>query len=185
MLDVKHLTAEELEAGMEEILGSPKDAGAVEMIVRRPRPDEREVLEEARLDAVEGLVGDCWKTRRDPRDPDEPPDPESQITVMNSRLIQLLAQDRKRWPLAGDQLYVDLDLGVENLPPGTRLAIGEAVIEVTSPPHTGCGKFKSRYGREATMFVNSAAGKRLRLRGLNAKIVKGGAVRVGDVARKI
>jgi hypothetical protein len=182
---VKHLTLPELEAGMEAILQSPKDHGVLELIVRRPRAEAREVLEEGELDAACGLRGDNWKSRGSTSTPDGSANPEMQLNIMNSRVVALLAQTKDRWPLAGDQLYVDLDLSTANLPPGTRLSLGSAVIEVTSPPHNGCMKFKARYGADALKFVNSLTGKQHHLRGINAKVLQPGAIRVGDVVKKI
>ena len=184
-MDVRHLTTEELKAGMERVRLSPKDEGVLELIVRRPRVDEREVLEEGRLSLVEGLVGDSWKERGSSRTPDGSPHPDMQLNVMNARVLALVAQDRERWRLAGDQLIIDLDLSDENLPAGTRLSLGSAVIEVTDQPHTGCHKFVARFGLDAMRFVNSPAGKRLRLRGLNARVVQPGVIRAGDVVRKL
>jgi MOSC domain-containing protein YiiM len=180
-----HLPLEDLEAGLCTICQSPKDAGILHLIVRRPRVDEREVVNEATLDPRCGLVGDNWHTRGSTRTPDRAAHPEMQITLMNSRVIELLAREKGRWPLAGDQLYVDLDLARENLPPGTRLAIGSAVIQVSAEPHTGCQKFRARFGADAVSFVNSPEGKRLRLRGINAKVVRPGTVHVSDVVTKI
>jgi hypothetical protein len=185
MAEVKHLSLSELEAGLESIRGAPKDDGRLELIVRRPEVGEREALEAGELDLTEGLVGDNWKTRGSSRTADRSAHPEMQLNVMSARVIALLAMEKERWQLAGDQLFIDLDLSLENLPPGTRLTVGEAVIEVTAQPHTGCAKFMERYGKEALKFVNSEEGKRLRLRGLNAKVVQAGAIRVGDVARKV
>ncbi|HWS90399.1 MAG TPA: MOSC domain-containing protein [Pyrinomonadaceae bacterium] len=179
------MTTEELEAGLDEIRRSPKDAGRLVLIVRRPRVDEREVLAEGELNTSEGLVGDGWKDRGSSRTPDGSAHPEMQLNIMNARAIALLAQGEERWPLAGDQLYLDLDLSGENLPAGTRLALGEAVIEVTAQPHTGCKKFVARFGLEAMKFVNSPVGRGLNLRGINARVVRPGVIRVGDVARKI
>ena len=183
--DARHLTAEEIEAGLGDILLSPRDEGVLELIVRRPREDEREVLEEGVLDLVEGLVGDNWKDRRSSRTPDGSPHPDMQLNVMNSRALALVARGRERWRLAGDQLVVDLDLSAENLPPGTRLALGSAVIEVTDQPHTGCRKFVERFGADAMKFFNSPEGKRLRLRGLNARVVRPGVIRAGDPVKKL
>ena len=185
MIETKHLTMEELEAGLDEIRQSPKDEGRLEMIVRRPGTDEREVLRESELDLIDGLVGDSWRMRGSSRSADGSAHPEMQLTVMNARLIALVAQSKERWQLAGDQLFIDLDLSAENLPPGTRLAIGSSVIEVTAQPHTGCKKFTARFGRDAMKFVNSAVGQQLHLRGINAKVVQPGVIRVGGVVKKI
>ncbi len=185
MADVNHLTLAKLESGLDEIRRSPKDDGVLEMIVRRPQIEAREVLQEGMLDPQEGLAGDNWSTRGSFRTADDPPDPDGQLNVMNARTIALIAQDRERWPLAGDQLYIDMDLSAENLPPGSRLALGTAVIEITAKPHTGCKKFVQRFGTDATKFVNSAAGKELHLRGINAKVIQAGIIRVGDRVRKI
>lgn len=183
--DLKQLTMAELEARLDEIRQSPKDEGVLHLIVRRPQIDEREVLEEAQLDLVEGLVGDTWKMRGSSRTDDGSSHPDMQITVMNARAAALVAQDKDRWQLAGDQLYIDLDLSGENLPPGTRLAIGTAVIEVSDQPHNGCKKFVSRYGLDAMLFVNSPVGKELHLRGINTKVVQPGTIHVGDVVKKL
>lgn len=175
----------ELEAGLEEILRAPKDEGVVELIVRRPAVNEREVLETCELDLTEGLVGDSWKMRTSSRTPDGTPHPETQLNIMNVRVIALVAPERERWPLAGDQLYLDMDLSEENLPPGTRLSLGSAIIEVTPLPHTGCQKFVSRFGLDAMKFVNSPTGRRLHLRGINARVVQPGTIRVRDAVKKI
>ena len=185
MFDTKNLSMIELAAGMDHIRQSPKENGTLMMIVRRPNVDEREVLNEGELSTVEGLVGDTWKARESGHAPDGSVNTDTQITVMNSRTISVLAQDEERWSFAGDQLYIDMDLSTDNLPPGTQLALGSAVIEVSAVPHTGCKKFSSRFGVEAMKFVNSPEGKQLHLRGINAKVVKAGTIRVGDVVRKI
>ena len=181
-----HLGAEELAAGLAAIRDAPSAAGTVEMIVRRPAPDEREILEEGRLTLEDGLVGDHWRARGSRSTPDGAADVDRQLTVMGARAVDLLAGgDRDAWPLAGDQLYVELDLGVANLPAGTRLAIGDAIIEVTELAHTGCAKFSARFGSEALRFVNSPDGRALRLRGLNARVVRPGTVRRGDPIRRL
>ena len=182
---VRHLGREELEAGLAAIRQAPRNEGVLELIVRRPQVGEREVIDEGHLDLVQGLVGDNWGTRGSSRTADGSSHPEMQLTVMNSRVIALLAQDKSQWPLAGDQLFVDMDLSVEHLPPGTRLAMGSSVIEVTSLPHTGCDKFVARFGLEAVKFVNSPLGRELQLRGLNARVVTPGRIRVGDRVKVI
>lgn len=175
-----HLTMEQLEAGLPHVRAAPAERGTLEMIVARPDVDLRKVLDEGELDLAEGLVGDSWRVRGSSSTPDGAADPERQLTIMNARAIALVAQDRERWPLAGDQLYIDLDISVENLPPGTRLEIGEAVVEVTAPPHRGCAKFMARFGRDALRFFNGPVGRPLRLRGLNARVVQPGTIRQGD-----
>lgn len=175
----------QLEAGLDEIRRSPRDQGRLVHLVRRPAVDEREVLEEGELDLAVGLVGDSWKQRPSSRTSDGTPHPDMQLNVMNARAVAVIAGSEERWQLAGDQLFVDLDLSPENLPVGTRLSLGEAVIEVTSQPHTGCAKFAERFGLEALRWVNSPVGKELRLRGLNAKVVEPGRIRPGDTVRKV
>lgn len=185
MSTITHLTTAELEAGLAVVRQSPKDGGRLEMIVRRPRVDEREVLEEGELDLEMGLVGDTWLERGSSRTADGSAHPDMQLNVINARLLDLVAQDKARWQLAGDQLVVDFDLSETNIPPGTQLAIGSAVIEVTAQPHTGCQKFVARFGREAMLFVNSPVGKQLHLRGINARVVQPGTIRTGDAVRKV
>lgn len=181
----RHLTSEELHGGLEHILASPADEGEIRLIVRRPAVDERELVSEARLDPAHGLVGDSWKARGDEERAGRPADPKLQLTLMNARVAELVAGGTERMPLAGDQLYVDLDLSDDNLPPGTRLSIGDAIIEVTDEPHTGCRKFAQRYGKDAIVFVNSGFGRKQNFRGINARVVTAGDIRVGDVARKL
>ena len=185
MTAVKHLTMTELEAGLETIAASPKDRGVVEMIVRRPQVGVREVLPEGQLDLAEGLVGDSWKARSSRRTGNGTPHPDMQLNLMNARVVALVSQDKERWPLAGDQLFVDFDLSEANVPAGTRLAIGAAVIEVTDQPHTGCSKFVERFGLDAMKFVNSEARRDWNLRGINARVVQAGAFRVGDAITKL
>ena len=181
---VKQLTMDELEAGLDYIRQSPQDKGVLELIARRPRDNEREALEVGQLNLQSGLEGDNWITRGSSRTTDGTAHPDMQITLMNSRVIALVAGDKERWPLAGDQLYVDLDLSADNLPPGTRLKIGGAVIEVSAQPHTGCAKFIARFGLDAQKFVNSPEGKQLHLRGINARVIQSGTIQVGNLVRK-
>ena len=178
-----HATPAALEAGLDEVRQAPTERGTLELVVVRPVVDEREVLDEATVDLEQGIVGDRWLAAG--RSGGRPANAKAQVTLMSSRAAALVAGDRERWPLAGDQLYVDLDLSEENLPAGTRLAIGSAVLEVTDEPHTGCKKFTARFGLDAMVFVNSAEGRALNLRGINARVVEAGTVRVGDAVTKL
>ena len=185
MLNVEYLTITELEAGLEQIRQAPKEQGTLKMIVCRPREDEREVVVHGELSLSEGLVGDNWKARGGNHTPDGSAPLYAQITVMNARCAALLAQSEERWALAGDQLFVDFDLSEDNIPPGTRLAVGSAVLQVSAEPHSGCKKFSARFGVEAMLFVNSPEGKRLHLRGINAMVIQAGTIRVGDIVSKV
>ena len=178
-------TPEELEAGLARVLDAPADDGELRLIVRRPGEDVRETLDEGVLHNESGLEGDNWAARGNPRSEDGRADVLAQVTVMNARAIEVVAGPVDRWPLAGDQLYVDFDISEDNLPAGTRLAVGEAVIEVSAIPHTGCTKFIQRYGLAAQRWVNSPTGSQLRLRGVNTRVVKPGTIRVGDRVTKV
>lgn len=180
-----HLAKTELEAGLEYIRQAPQDNGELKMIVRRPNVDEREVVHEAELGLEVGLIGDTWKMRGSKATPDGSANPQAQITLMNSRAAALIAQSDERWALAGDQLFVDMDLSESNLPAGTHIAIGSAILEISAVPHTGCAKFSQRFGVEAHKFVNSPEGKPLRLRGVNARVIQGGQIHIGDVVAKV
>ena len=182
---VQHRSMATIEAGLDAVQASPRRVGTLHLVVRRPAVDSREVLAEAQLDTAVGLVGDPWGQRPSSRTPDNSPHPDMQLNVINSRFVELIAgSDQQDWALAGDQLYLDLDLSVDALPAGSRLAIGaEAVIEVTDQPHTGCAKFAARFGRDAHKLVWSEEGKRLRLRGLNARVVTPGTIRPNDPVR--
>lgn len=180
-----HLNADQLQAGLEKILLSPKDNGILELVVRRPEIEQRETLDRAELNTVEGLIGDNWLRRGASHTAHGSADPEMQLNIMNARAIALIATCKERWPLAGDQLYIDLDLSNNNLPAGTRLKVGSALIEVTGVPHLGCKKFVSRFGLAAMKFVNSKLGKQHNLRGINAKVVESGVINIGDTVSKI
>ncbi len=181
----RHRTVEELEAVLDHIRQAPSDNGTLELIVRRPAVNEREILEASHVSPEEGLEGDTWKQRGDPKTPDGRANPDKQLNIMNARATAAVAGPIDRWALAGDQLYIDLDISTETLPPGTRLALGEAVIEVTAEPHTGCGKFSSRFGLDALRFVNSPTGRALNLRGINARVVQPGIIRKGDPVTRL
>ena len=180
-----HRTPDELEASLAHVRDAPSDGGELRLIVRRPREDERETLDEGDLDLEVGLVGDDWLARGNPLREDGRAHPLAQLTIMNSRVLEVMAGPVARWPLAGDQLYVDLDLSEDNLPAGTRLSVGEALLEVTAKPHTGCSKFTQRFGLAAMRWVNSETGMRLRLRGVNSRVLRPGAIRVGDRVTKV
>ena len=184
-MEKKKLTTQELEKGLPKILASTKEFGILHLIVRRPEVNQREELAVGELDVREGLMGDTWKVRSSSRTTDGSAHPDMQINIMNSHVIDLLTQDKSRWSEAGDQLYVDMDLSAANLPPGTKLRIGNAELMVTNQPHTGCGKFSERFGSDALKFVNSPVGRELNLRGINAKVVKSGTIKQGDRIEKV
>lgn len=167
---------------LDDILAAPADAGPIEMIVRRPGENQREVVESAELDVEEGLVGDSWIDRVDEHGQ---PNHHAQLTLMNSRVTDAVAGSRERWPLAGDQIYVDMDISQENLPPGARIRVGDAVVEISETPHTGCAKFSGRFGKEALRFANVGVGRDNRFRGVNAFVVESGPVKVGDKITKL
>ena len=181
---MEHLPREHLMAGLGHILDSPQDGGRVVLVVSRPAVGQRELPAEAVFDQVTGLNGDNWLARGSKTTADGSADPERQVTVMNARAAELVAGGRERMPLAGDQLYVDLDLSLDNLPAGSLLAVGQAVLRVSQAPHLGCAKFVERFGAEAMRFVNSRFGRQLRLRGMNARVVVPGIVRPGDLVTK-
>jgi hypothetical protein len=180
----EHPTTAQLEAGTDAVRSAPRHSGPIDLIVRRAGVGVREVVTRATLDCDDGLVGDNWRVRGSRRTVDGASDPERQLTLMNSRAIALFAGPRERWALAGDQLYVDLDLSLGNLPPGTVLQLGTAAIEITAAPHTGCKHFSSRFGIDAARYVNTPAGLDLRLRGVNARVVVTGTAVMGDTIRK-
>ena len=185
MIDAIHPTMAQLEAGLTSIRQAPTDVGGLQMIVRRPATDAREVLEVGELDLAQGLVGDNWSVRGSSRTKDGSSHPDMQLNIMSSRVVSLVAQEKSRWQLAGDQLFVDFDLSAANIPPGTQLAMGSAIVEITDQPHNGCKKFKARFGLDALKFISSPVGKELQLRGVNAKVVQPGTIRVGDTVTKL
>jgi hypothetical protein len=170
---------------LEAVQAAPRDGGRLERIVRRPAVDERETLPEATLDTTRGLVGDSWLARGNRRTADGSADPACQVTLVSTRVLEAIEPDRERWPLAGDQLYVDFDLSVEGLPAGSRISIGTAVLEISETPHTGCAKFSARFGSDALRWINSPVGRAHRMRGLNARVVESGTIREGDAVRRV
>ncbi len=182
---LQHAELTGLEKSLDHIREAPADSGTVELISCRPAEDEREVLTEARLNTYDGLEGDTWRARGSRHTADGGPNPEAQLTLMNARAAAAIAGERERWSLAGDQIYVDFDISRNNLPPGSRVQIGSAVIEFSEAPHTGCAKFSARFGNDALRFVNSPTGRELRLRGANCRVVVAGTVHAGDTIKKL
>ena len=178
-----HRNTDELQEGLSQILKSPKDAGTLKLIVARPKINQRQSLDMGRLDIEQGLIGDNWKTRDNYLG--KAPNLDMQLNIMNSRCIALLAENKDDWPMAGDQLFVDMDLSASNLPAGTQLSLGKAVIEVTAESHLGCAKFSKRFGKAATAFVNSRVGKANNLRGICAKVVESGDIQLRDLLTKL
>ena len=184
IMNVNHRNIDELEAGLNHILKAPKENGIVQLIVCRPKIEIRETLKIAKLDKEVGLVGDNWNDRGSSSMPDNSSDMEAQLTIMNSRVISLMTPSIDQWQLAGDQLYIDMDLSRNNLIPGRQIKIGSAVVEVSKKPHTGCKKFSNRFGIDALKFVSTTLGQELALRGINTRIVQSGIVQTGDVVKK-
>jgi len=180
---MSHQSAEVLEAGLADVEAAPADEGAVLLIVRRPTYDKREVVTQGELDPERGLAGDNWASRATIGA--DGPERYAQLTLMNARYTRLIAGETEAWPAAGDQIYVDMDLSMANLPAGTRLRLGSAVIEISAEPHTGCAKFSARFGSEALRLANSERGRALRLRGVNASVVEAGLFSVTDRATKL
>ena len=178
-------TDRDFEPFLADVRAAPRGSGRLELIVRRPAVDEREVLSTAVLDPTVGLVGDGWSERGSSRTPDGGPNPESQVTLISTRVLRAIEPDEARWSLAGDQLYVDFDLGQEGLPAGSMIAVGSAVLVVSEQPHTGCAKFSARFGSDALRWINSPVGRELRMRGMNARVIEGGTVRTGDAVRRV
>jgi len=178
---MEYVTPEALLAGLDHIRQAPRDLGEVAAIVRRPAEGERELLAEAHLDLAKGVVGDDWLTRGSKSTPDGSAAIDKQITMMNVRVAELVAGGRERMPLAGDQLYVDFDISIDNLPAGRVVRVGAVTLEVSEAPHLGCAKFMARFGPDAMRLVNSSEGRKLRLRGANMRVVTPGVVHVGDV----
>ena len=181
----RHRSTAELEAALAHIREAPRDAGAIQLIVRRPAEDAREVLDVAEVNDAEGIAGDTWNLRGSPTSVDGGPHPDAQITIMSARAAAAVIGPVERWPLAGDQIYTDLDISHETLPAGTRLRLGNAVVEVTAKPHRGCAKFAARFGRDALRFVNTGEGQALRMRGVNCRVVEPGTVRAGDTITRL
>lgn len=180
-----HLDQGAVDLGLDDVRRSPRDSGTVDLLVIRPDVDERVVVPQVEVDVEHGLAGDTWESRGSRNTPDGSADPGDQVTVMNSRFARLIAATEDRVPLAGDQVYADLDLSWGNLPTGTRLEFGEVVLEVTDVPHTGCSKFRERFGMPALRATNTPDGKDLRLRGINTTVVSGGMLRVGETIRVV
>ncbi len=181
----RYLTHDELQSGLAAIRQSPADHGVLRAIVIRPGKNERDSLTQCQLSPELGVQGDnwakgCWKSL-----PDGKPHPDVQVAITNARSIALIAQDEDRWSLAGDNLYVDLDLSSDNLPCGQRISLGETILEITEVAHNGCSKFAQRFGPDALKFVNSEVGKKLHLRGIYARVVQAGVISVGDVIKKL
>ena len=182
---VNHPGIEQLNAGLGHVRRSPASAGPLLMVVQRPNVDRRKVASEGRLDVEGGLIGDTWRERGSTSTADGSANPEAQVTIINSRALQLMAQSEQRWPLAGDQLVIDIDLSEANLPPGARLSVGSAVLEISAEPHTGCVKFARRFGNDSLRFVSTPIGQKMRLRGVNTRVVQSGDIRVGDIVEKV
>jgi hypothetical protein len=168
-----------------DVRNAPKDSAIVTLLVARPGTDLRETVTEAVLDVEQGMVGDDWMARGSWKKAGTPANVEAQVTLMSTRVLAAMEPDESRWPIAGDQVYLDLDLSEENLPVGTRLLVGDAEVEVTALPHTGCSKFASRFGHDALRWISTHEGRALRMRGMYVRVLRTGTVHVGDVVRRL
>ena len=177
---MNHKNMETLQQGLDHIRQSPSDSGTLKLIVARPAEDQRLEMEEGTLDVAGGLIGDNWESRGSSKTVDGSALPEAQITLMNTRVLEIICDQESDWKLAGDQLYGDMDLSKDNLPPGTKIFIGETELEVTPEPHTGCEKFSARYGLDALKFISNKEGRSRQMRGIYLKVLKGGTIRKGD-----
>lgn len=179
-METRYLTLDELNSGLDEILGSPVDGGRVDMLIVRPMADERQTPQTVEVNSEVGVVGDHW-SRGEYSD-----ESDVQIAIMNTRVLDLVTGNaRDRWSLAGDNLIADMDLSQENLVPGQKLEVGSAILEITEVPHKGCSKFSSRFGADALRFVNLGRAGELRLRGVYARVVQPGHITVGDQINKL
>lgn len=172
-----------LDAALDLIRAAPKDQGTIELIARRPAAGTREVVDHVRFSTELGVVGDGWHRR--PSRKTGAPNIDQQVSMMNARAIAAIAPNREDWANAGDQLYIDFDISTENLPVGTKLAFGTAVLQISPHPHRGCAKFTKRFGEDVTRWVNTDVGCALRLRGVMAQVLVEGDARRGDVIRKL
>lgn len=182
---MKYVALNEIETRFDWVLAAPRDVGCVESVVVRPVKNQRSSLNQVMFSPEQGVEGDNWLTDCWKKLPSGESDPEVQVAIMNARMIEVLTRDKNLWPLAGDQLFVDFDLSVNNLAVGDRLQVGAALLEITAEPHRGCRKFKKRFGADALAFVNSPQGDQHRLRGVYARIVSAGEVGVGDSVSKV
>ena len=173
-------TFDELEALWSAAPPPPRERGSVRLLCVRRAPSEHETPESVEVTVSEGLVGDRW-SRATAHDPD----PDSQVTLMMAGVAELVAAAEQPLHEAGDNILVDYDISVDNLPVGSRLRIGEAVLEVSATPHTGCSKFSGRFGQDALRWVNWRYWRERRLRGVNCRVVSGGTVRLGDAVERI
>ena len=176
---------DELLESLPYILSAPADEGQVRAIVIRPAAGQRRMLDRVDVSARGGLEGDHWAEGCWLSTEDGAPHPDVQVCIMSARCIEAIAGPEANWAAAGDNLFIDMDLSPENLPPGTRVAIGTVELILTAEPHNGCQSFIDRYGRDACVFVNTGPGKANRLRGIYGRVTRDGTIRRGDVMRKI
>lgn len=166
-----HRTWAELESGLQALPPAPRDLGRVTAIIRRPEPQQRESLESVDLSVEAGIPGDAWN-----RAPTK--SPEGQLAVMNTAIARLIANGQDL-VVFGDNLFVDLDLSAASLPSGSRLSVGNAIVEVTPLPHNGCKKFHARFGPDALRLVQAPGTRAQNYRGIYWKVVTSGQVQVG------
>lgn len=175
-----HVPRDTLDAALAHVLDAPTDAGPVHMLCRRPDRNQRDFPDSLLLDPVDGVAGDYemakpWLTLADGT-----PDPRIQVSILPLRVLDLVWRDRETTAFPGDTIIADLNLTLDNLPVGTRLQVGSAVLEVSDLWNEGCAKWKVRYGRAAYEWTSAPAHEPLRLRGIFCRILRAGEVRLGD-----
>jgi hypothetical protein len=179
------ITAAELEAALPSVLAAPGGAGLVRLLCTRPQPNARAFPEVLTLSRGKGATGDYHPARPWLRLPDGSPDPRIEVSIMPWRVLDLVWRERDRVAHPGDNIAVDMTLAEADLPAGTRLAAGTAILRVSDVPNDGCAKWKVRYGKAAHDWITTPDHLRLRLRGLYAAIEQDGEVRIGDTLRRL
>lgn len=179
------ITRAELDRAWPDIMAAPKDGAAIEMLCLRPAMGERRFVDEIHVTREEGIPGERWLTQPWMRLPGGQPDPAIQVSFLQRRVLDLVWRDREGTPHPGDTFVVDMDLSEANLPAGSLLQVGSAVLEVSTVFNNACAKWKKRYGDDALDWVRAYENKEFRPRGVLAKVHRDGVFRAGDRLTRI